>query len=103
MRTHANTTSTNRQNAEPRGANAGAPAPFRRARLRLLVTVMSALLAPGVTWGQDRGGEEAGNEVDDPSRETDVSEDNYRRFMELDDRRLERPAFPAARQRVNRQ
>lgn len=31
---------------------------------------------------------------DDPSRETDVSEDNYRRFMELNDIRLERPAFP---------
>ena len=32
--------------------------------------------------------------AEDPSRETDVSEDNYRRFMELDDRQLERRPFP---------
>lgn len=39
---------------------------------------------------------EAGADGEDPSRETDISEDNYRRFMELDDRRLERPAFPVS-------
>ncbi|MEE4173351.1 MAG: hypothetical protein V2I57_03785 [Xanthomonadales bacterium] len=37
--------------------------------------------------------EREASDTEDPSQETDISEDNYRRFMELDDRRLDRPAF----------
>lgn len=70
----------------------------RHLKQRVGPTLWLILMPVSVTvFAQDpvpAGGSET--EPEDPSRETDVSEDNYRRFMELDDRRLERPAFPVA-------
>ena len=63
----------------------------------LIALSLTLLSAPGPLFAQDpdsAGSPETDDE--DPSRETDISEDNYRRFMELEDRRLERPAFPVA-------
>ncbi len=74
----------------PRLTNHDRPALLSR-RLPCLAACLW-LTAPPLA-AQDGTGEKAG---DDPSRETDISEDNYRRFMELDDSQLERPAFPAA-------
>jgi len=59
----------------------------------LLCTVFCGLLMASPAFAQDI--ESAEPDPDDPSRETDISEDNYRRYMELKDPRLERPAFPA--------
>ena len=67
--------------------------PIKRLCACLWLTLM---VAPAIAIAQDPAPAESDAEADDPSRETDISEDNYRRFMELDDRRLERPAFPVA-------
>lgn len=61
--------------------------------LRAILACVLLAMTPASVLAQDG---EAPSEDEDPSRETDISEDNYRRYMELDDRRLERPAFPAA-------
>jgi hypothetical protein len=64
---------------------------------RLLACYCFALATvPAISLSQDSETSATDPESDDPSRETDISEDNYRRFMELDDRRLERPAFPVS-------
>ena len=60
--------------------------------MRSLLTLLLLLSLTATAQEQDNG--DALSE--DPSRETDVSEDNYRRFMELRDLRVERPAFPSA-------
>jgi len=81
------------------------PSPPQPATLRQRTLILGAILAGATALAQAQEsaretapgtapGAEA--EAEDPSRETDVSEDNYRRYMELQDRRLERPAFPAA-------
>ncbi len=59
----------------------------------LLCAVFCGLLMALPAIAQDNGSAEP--DPDDLSRETDISEDNYRRYMELKDPRLERPAFPA--------
>lgn len=57
----------------------------------LWMTLGALLLAlPALAQDQDSEADPA-----DPSIETDISEDNYRRYMELKDPRLERPAFPS--------
>lgn len=81
-----------------------APALRRRALSALMVAALAGLAMTAPTLAQDGpdGADEAETEqdpaagADDPSRETDIAEDNYRRYMELSDRRLERPAFPTA-------
>ncbi len=60
--------------------------------MRTLITLLLLLIMSVAAQAQDGNAAIA----DDPSRETDVSEDNYRRFMELRDLRVERPAFPSA-------
>ncbi len=96
MPTHATHTAITRRGAGFPGVSPRGSARSRRTRHLLFALALSLLFAPAVAPAQDSGDADAGNEADDPSRETDISEDNYRRFMELDDRRLERPAFPAA-------
>jgi hypothetical protein len=68
----------------------------RQAGMLALAVALGVTLTPALAPAQETASENTEEDADDPSRETDISEDNYRRFMELDDRRLERPAFPAA-------
>lgn len=65
-------------------------------RLLCVFLHVALVAAPGLLLAQEPEGPDSNPDAEDPSRETDISEDNYRRFMELDDRRLERPAFPVA-------
>ncbi len=58
----------------------------------LLITALLALSAAPAAAQDDAAA--GASDPNDPSRETDISEDNYRRYMELKDARLERPAFP---------
>jgi hypothetical protein len=66
---------------------------------------LAALLLTGVcatVAAQDRESESTDDgTVESSSREVDINEDNYRRFMELKDPRLERPAFPTAKVQPN--
>jgi hypothetical protein len=65
-------------------------------RWLLACCCLALMTAPVALLAQDSDAAAPDPEAEDPSRETDISEDNYRRFMELDDRRLERPAFPVS-------
>ena len=61
--------------------------------------LLTALLATGAAGLAAQETPATPANPDDPSRETDVSEDNYRRYMELKDPRLDRPSFPTVQYR----
>jgi hypothetical protein len=61
---------------------------------RQLAICLAALLPGLAVHAQDETLPAEEEEAPDTSQEVEVSEDNYRRFMELKDARIERDAFP---------
>ncbi len=59
--------------------------------------LVCALAAPAISPGRQQApaDEPAGPDETSPSQEVEVSEDNYRRYMELKDRPMERAPMPA--------
>ena len=65
-----------------------------QARIPVWVLVAGCLCLAEGAWAQDT--DEAAEDAPSASQETDVNEDNYRRFMELRDQEIQRPSQPYA-------
>lgn len=59
---------------------------------RNLLTLFFLLILSGLLWAQDEAPDE--EPTDNTGQETELNEDNYRRFMELRDDQIQRPSQP---------